>query len=233
MSLPDLPHLLSARADIWRGDDTPPAVSMSGLSSGFEALDRLLPGGGWPRGALTEIIVPQEGIGALSLLMPALARLSRSRRWLAWVSPPHIPYAPALAHAGIDLSRVLLVRPKARTDGLWALEQTLRAGTCGAVMAWPAKTLTPRELRRLQLAAEEGNSWGVLFRMDKAAEQQSTPAALRLRLEATDHGLAVHILKRRGAWATGPVHLDLGRALALHLPAPTATRGVQPGHGLS
>jgi len=229
MSMPDLLQ----RADIWRGDQTPPAVNESSLSSGFAGLDALLPGGGWPSGALTEIILPQEGVGALSLLMPALARLSSDRRWLAWVSPPHIPYAPALAQAGIDLSRVLLVRPKARTDGLWALEQTLRAGTCGAVMAWPSANLTPRQLRRLQLAAEEGNTWGVLFRMGRAAEQQSSPAALRLRLEATDDGLAVHVLKRRGAWATGPVHLDIGRALALHSLTPTAIGGVQPGHGLS
>jgi len=230
MSLPDLLQ----RADIWRGDQTPPktlAVNDASLSSGFAELDALLPGGGWPRGALTEIILPQEGIGGLSLLMPALAKLSRARRWLAWVSPPHIPYAPALAYAGIDLSRVLLVRPKARTDGLWALEQTLRAGTCGAVIAWPAAGLSPRQLRRLQLAAEEGNTWGILFRT-RAAEKEASPAALRLRLEADDNGLAVHVLKRRGAWATGPVHLDIGRALAVHSPAPTATGGVQPGRGL-
>jgi len=231
MSLPDLLQ----RADIWRGDQTPPKVSAVNdacLSSGFAELDALLPGGGWPRGALTEIILPHEGVGALSLLMPALARLSRARRWLAWVSPPHIPYAPALAYAGIDLSRVLLVRPKARTDGLWALEQTLRAGTCGAVIAWPAAGLSPRQLRRLQLAAEEGNTWGILFR-SPAAEKEASPAALRLRLEATDHGLAVHVLKRRGAWATGPVQLDIGRALAVHTLSPTAIGGIQPGRALS
>ena len=236
MSLADLPHVLSARADIWRGDQTPPAISAvndGGLSSGFAELDALLPGSGWPRGALTEIILPHEGVGALSLLMPALAKLSRARRWLAWVSPPHIPYAPALAYAGIDLSRVLLVRPKARTDGLWALEQTLRAGTCGAVMAWPAANLTTTQLRRLQLAAEEGNTWGILFRVGRTAEQQASPAALRLRLEATDRGLAVHVLKRRGAWAAGPVHLDIGRALVMHASSPTAIGSVQPGRGLS
>lgn len=212
--------------DVWRGDQTPAAVNESGLPSGFDGLDELLPGGGWPRGALTEIILPHEGVGALSLIMPALARLSSARRWLAWVSPPHILYAPALAKAGINLSRILLVRPKASTDSLWALEQTLRAGTCGAVMAWPAANLSPHQLRRLQLAAEEGNTWGVLFRTGRSAEQQASPAALRLRLEATDRGLAVHVLKRRGAWATGPVYLDIGRALAVHSSAPTAIGGV-------
>lgn len=197
---------LTQRADIWRGGSTPPEESKTmGLPTGIPGLEAILPGG-WPRGALTEILIPDEGIGELRLVMPALAWLSRSKRWLAWVAPPHIPYAPALASAGLDLSRVMIVRPRSGTDGLWAVEQTLRAGTCGAVLAWLTDADTT-VMRRLQLAAEAGNSWGILFRPQRMAGQAS-PAALRLKLESTPRGLAVHVLKRRGGWATGPVYLN-------------------------
>lgn len=197
---------LTQRADIWRGGSTPPEESKTmGLPTGIPGLEAILPGG-WPRGALTEILIPDEGIGEMGLVMPALAWLSRSKRWLAWVAPPHIPYAPALASAGLDLSRVMVVRPRSGTDGLWAVEQTLRAGTCGAVLAWLTDADTT-VMRRLQLAAEAGNSWGILFRPQRMAGQAS-PAALRLKLESTPRGLAVHVLKRRGGWATGPVYLN-------------------------
>jgi cell division inhibitor SulA len=211
------------RAGVWRGGGTPPEDS--GLATGIPQLDDLL--GGWPQGALTEILVPEEGIGELSLLMPVLARLSHTRRWLAWVAPPHIPYAPALAGAGIDLSRVLLVRPRSATDGLWAVEQTLRAGTCGAVLAWLAAA-DNTVLRRLQLAAEAGRAMGILFRPVRLASHAS-PAALRLRLETSSRGLAVHVLKRRGRWTGGPVYLDQAHALALSSPSPSAPGSIQPG----
>ena len=150
------------RADVWRGGRL--GATADAVASGFAELDTVLPGGGWPRGALTEILMPQHGIGALRLLVPALARLSRDERWVCWVAPPYIPYAPALVGAGIDLSRVLLVHPGAQQDGLWAVEQSLRSGTCSAVLAWP--TLDDRTaLRRLQLAAEAGDALGQLAKL--------------------------------------------------------------------
>ncbi|NIR62179.1 MAG: SOS cell division inhibitor SulA, partial [Gammaproteobacteria bacterium] len=111
---------------IWRG--RPRDIAPRGEPSGYEDLDALLPGGGWPTGALTEILVAQEGIGELRLVMPALARLSCSGRWVAWVAPPHIPYAPALSGHGVDLGRMLLIHPRRPEDALWTVEQALRAG---------------------------------------------------------------------------------------------------------
>lgn len=197
-----LDHLLQ-RADLWRGGAASPAVSS--IPTGFAELDTLFPGGGWPRGALTEILIPRQGVGAMALVLPTLARLSREKRWLTWIAPPYLPYAPALAAAGIDLSRILLVHPRSGSDGLWAVEQTLRSGTCGAVLAW-LETGDMKTLRRLQLAAEAGQCWGLLFRPERLCKQ-SSPAALRIKLELEGEGLAVHILKRRGGWATGPVHI--------------------------
>ncbi len=194
---------------IWRGDRLAQAGAEA-LPTGYPALDEQLPGGGWPRGALTEILAEREGIGELRLLLPALVRASEQDAWQAWVAPPHVPYAPALAAAGLRLKQMLVVRPKSEADAWWAAEQTLRSGSCSAVLAWlNMKTADERRLRRLQLAAETGQAWGVLFRPARAAEERS-PAALRLRLEATAQGLAVHILKRRGGNLARPVVLDLG-----------------------
>ena len=196
---------LLQRSDVWRGGRLTAAVAA--VPSGFGELDELLPGGGWPQGALTEIMMSRQGIGALRLLIPALARLSQGDRWICWVAPPYIPYAPALLNAGIDLSRILLVHPRAQQDGLWAVEQSLRSGNCAAVLAWPTLDDTV-VFRRLQLAAEAGDALAVLFRARPFVQRPST-AALRLELSSeADGGLSVSILKRRGGWAAGPVYLE-------------------------
>ena len=155
MSLQDLMQ----RAEVWRGGAASP---VSGLPTGFSELDALLGGNGWPQAALTEILFPGTGSAGLRLLLPALARLSRGDRWIVFVAPPYIPYAPALARAGVNLSRVLWVHAQRGIDGLWAAEQSLCAGTCAAVLAWPTVADTA-SLRRLQLAAEAAMPWAYCF----------------------------------------------------------------------
>ncbi len=192
---------------IWRGR-RPSWTDAESIASGYAELDAQLPGGGWPRGTLSEILLPRPGIGELRLLLPALARLHDEKKWIALIAPPYIPYAPAWQASGLDLSRLLWVRPRDAADQLWAVEQALRAGTCGAVLAWPGSTPSFQQLRRLQLAAESGRSWGVLFR-PPASAAQPTPASVRLHIQAHSRTLAVHLLKRRGAWAGEPVQITL------------------------
>jgi hypothetical protein len=169
--------------------------------TGFEALDAALPQGGWPIGALTELLSNVSGIGELRLLMPALAALTRAGRYLALIDPPFLIYPPALAQHGVSLERVVLVRPRdeAPSVSLWAMEQALRCAAFGAVLAWP-RTLSDKELRRLQLAAETGRNLGVLYRSFAAAEVAS-PAALRLALAPSSQGLQIEIRKCRGGRA--------------------------------
>jgi cell division inhibitor SulA/protein ImuA len=179
------------------------------MASGFAPLDAELPGGGWPAGALTELLPAHEGIGEVRLLGPALARLAAEKLTLAWIAPPYLPYAPALEAAGIDLARVLVVRTRSPKEALWALEQALRSNACGAVLGWPREP-SFAELRRLALAAEGSRTAAFLFRAPGAAREPS-PAALRLGLESRAGELAVRLLKRRGA--------PLARAIVLR-PAP-------------
>jgi hypothetical protein len=193
---------------LWRGREVS-RVELPSVPTGFPRLDAELPGGGWPRGALTEIVFEDEGIGELSLLLPALAALSRGELWIVLVDPPHLPYAPALARAGVDLSRLLLVCTLGTGQTLWAAETALRSGACAAVLTWPG-TGNERGLRKLQLAAEAGGSWGVYF-LPASASPSPSPAALRLRLAAGgDEAIRVHIVKRRGGPAD-PFALSLQR----------------------
>jgi protein ImuA len=193
---------LLERPDIWRGDSLNGAGSLV-VSSGFPALDAGLPGGGWPAGALTEILPAHEGIGELRLLGPALA--SRRGSWLAWIAPPHLPYAPALAAAGIDIARLVIVRTASRKETLWAAEQALASNACGAVLAWPGNAKYA-ELRRLQIAAEGGRAPAFLFKSPETAGE-SSPAALRIALGTAGGGLAVQVFKRRGTPLARPILL--------------------------
>jgi len=192
---------------VWRGRDQ--AGQKAGLASGYPELDRHLPGGGWPSASLTEILTTQYGIGELRLLMPALSVLSRETPpqqdfsepgWIAWVAPPFQPYPPALQQRGIDLSRMLIVRPKNAGEILWSAEQALSSGTCAAVLLWP-EMLDDQGSRRLQLAAEKGHSWAIAFR-PLAARREPSAAALRLELHSSAQGTRVHILKSRGGHPT-------------------------------
>ena len=194
---------------IWRGGDCAPEPAA--IASGFPSLDAVLPGSGWPTGALTEILLAREGIGEISLTLPALARLQAGHRDIVWIAPPHVPYAPALAAAGLDLTRFIFVRCATAADQLWAYEQALRAPECGAAFAWLA-TSDDRVLRRLQVAARDGGTWGVLWRRP-GQHAVAAAAPLRLALAPQEGQLAVQVLKRRGGEVVRPILLDVHSAV--------------------
>jgi cell division inhibitor SulA len=196
-----LEQLLNQRRDLWRGGSASPATPR-GVSTGYAGLDALLPWRGWPPGALSEILSRVPG-GAFGLVIPALARLSGEPRWLLLVDPPFVPYAPALAAAGVDLSRLVVAEAGAAAP--WAVEQGLRSGGCSAVLAWNGRW-EAAALRRLQLAAEAGNALALLFR-DGAAAREHSPAALRLRARPSPAGAEVAVLKQRGGRAGARVDL--------------------------
>lgn len=207
----------------------------AGVASGFAALDAQLPGGGWPLGVLTELLLPHAGVGELRLLAPALAALQQQQRCVMWVDPPAAPCAWALAALGIDMQRLVLVRsrshlqPRARAllpaaDMLWALEQALKSGHLGAVLGWLPARLPADALRRLQLAAQAHA--GPVFLL-RDAQQRSQPSAAPLRLLLASAGpdlLRVTLLKRRGPPLVQPLTLALPPVLS----APALARARQP-----
>jgi hypothetical protein len=167
-------------------------------STGHELLDARLPGGGWPVGALIEITPACEGLGELRLTLPALKAWCQEGHNVAFVQPPHTPYAPALARFGLSLSSLLWVAAGRDEDARWAAEQLLREGAA-AVLLWSAAQ-EDRALRRLQLAAEAGKSCVFLYR-PPAMPNHASPAAVRIGLSAADDGVCVDIVKARGGHA--------------------------------
>lgn len=214
-----LPRDLLEHPALWRGSQYA-KVAYESIPTGHASLDAQLPGGGWPRGALTEILVDRQGIGEFSLLIPALARLSRDGDWIVLVAPPHIPYAPALSGHGVDLTKLILIHPGNPLDALWAAERCLRSKACSAVIFWPYKQSEHALCRRLQWAAEAGSAWAVAFRPRHWA-QHTSPAALRLMLEADQDRLRVHLIKRRGGGGQPEILLD-GGLHAARAPIPPA-----------
>jgi hypothetical protein len=189
-----LDAMLDARR-IWRGQQV--TTTPSAHPTGHAGLDAMLPMGGWPAAALTEILLPADGVGELRLLWPTLSRLTQADHRVVLVAPPYVPHAPAWQAAGIALSHLHVVIAATPRDALWATEQCLRSGACGAVVCWPLQA-DDRTLRRLQIAAETGQALGFAFRPHKVAANPS-PAALRIAVDAQPQQLRV--LKCRGGVA--------------------------------
>jgi hypothetical protein len=214
-----MPRDLSSLADIladarvWKLKDASAAPTRPVWSTGNSALDARLPGGGWPTASLIEVLLDHPGVGEVQLFLPALVECQRhigpgkseDAPWLVWIAPPHEPYAPALAQQGIELGRLLVVRPPSATEALWAAEQALGSGVCAAVLLW-LKGSDDRWLRRLKLAAEAGGALGVLFRPERH-RFESSPASLRLMMTQGEQAARLDLLKVQGG-RPGPV--DLG-----------------------
>ena len=197
-------NLLDASPELWRGRR--PNQGQSTVPTQHARLDACLPGGGWPLGAVSEVISCTPGLGEMSLLLPALAALAGQGQWVVLIDPPWIPYPAALHGHSLPLERLLLVRSGGGKASLWACEQALRCGRGGAVLAWPEQVAFAR-LRRLQLAAREHAKLAFLLRPQQALNEPS-PAALRLYMEpAAHHGAHLHVIKCRGARPADPVWL--------------------------
>lgn len=200
MGLPSLDTLASsARHRMWRADELGMADSQV-VGTGFDALDAQLPGGGWPVGAMTELLQTTPDSYSWQLMLPALAKaVQNGPGTVALVGAPHEPFGPSLSARGLPIESLLWIRGETAPARLWASEQALRCADVAAVVAWLPQGRVS-ELRRLQLAAAQHESLLFVFRPVTAAEFTS-PARLRLQLlpsENDRHQIDVQILKRRG-----------------------------------
>lgn len=227
----ELINTLMQDARVWQGDRHT-RTRQPAEPTGYPVLDNQLGGLGWPRGALSECLLDAPGIGELQLVLPLMQRLTCAGRTVFWLNPPHTPYAPALAQEEVDLNQVVMIHTDNDNDLLWTLENCLRSPVTGLVLAWPRR-LAARDIRRLQLAAEAGSNVCVLFRSRKLA-RQSSPAALRLELEAGKHqDLQINVLKRRGSWPGQRCTLAMSQRTHVPLPEPSRiVQGPWPQSGL-
>lgn len=223
MSHAALDHLLaqeSLRHTLWRGRQhglrRPSSEQLTGQATGYVELDQALPDGGWPKGALIEILHNAPGQGEFAFMLPMLAALSQAQKRIVLLDPPWLACAPALTMVGLDLAQLMIIRSPephgfSPSESLWALEQTLRSGHVCAVVAWPEQarqqTLSTTALRRLQLAAEKGEACGFLFRQSHLRRQHS-PAAVRLHYTLQKTCTTLEIFKCRGRTITQPIHIQ-------------------------
>jgi len=189
-----------------------------GLPTGYPELDAILPGRGWPRNALLEIVSPHWGMGELQLLVPLIRSLIERGKWILWVSPPYLLYAPALIQAGINTRQVLVVKTDTSCrDALWSMEKALQTESCGLVLAWQ-NWLPNKVLRRLQLAAETGQTLGVLFQRHVSKD---SPSPLRIKIKGSfpgkdrnsphSRGAEIDVLRARGNFRSQSARITLPR----------------------
>jgi protein ImuA len=150
------------------------------FSCGATAIDRLLPEGGLRPGMLIEWLCVKGGSGAATLGLLSAREACREGGMLVIVDRSQTFYPPAAAAWGIDLERLIVVRPKTARDELWAAVQALRSPVVGAVWG-KFDRLESRAFRRLQLAAEAGRTLGVLLR-PVTARGQPTWATVKLEV---------------------------------------------------
>lgn len=207
---------------VWRGHALGQSLGEV-RATGYAALDQALPGGGWPVGAMTEILQAQSGWHEWRLLLPALAPTlapTSARSPIVLVGAPYLPFAPALAAQGLPASSLVWISPERPLQRLWACEQALRCAPVGAVLAWLPQAQAD-QLRRLHWAAHTYQKLLFVFR-PAVLRQQSSPAPLRLEIVgpvadhlspvpvfAPTHTLRVRVLKRRGPSLTEPLELPL------------------------
>jgi protein ImuA len=155
------------RQEILRLEGVAYRAQRSAVSSGTAALDHVLPERGFRRGTVVEWLAAEEPLGSTTLAMRAARQACQDGGTLVVIDRRGDFYPPAAARLGIDLARMILLRPGTRSDHDWAMDQALRCGAVSAVVAWPDTqfgTLDGRTFRRWQLAAEAGGTLGLLLR---------------------------------------------------------------------
>lgn len=219
-------------ADVWHAHALAGAPQQV-QATGNAALDAQLPGGGWPVGAMTELLQPAHVHSEWRLLLPALSACGHGP--VVLVGAPHVPFAPALAAQGLPSQRLLSIvmstSDRSVPDRLWAAEQTLRCSAVDAVLLWlPPGAVRTDQLRRLQMAASSHHK--LLFVMrDAQARNDASPAVLRLEVwpvnQAQGDAIHVHLLKRRGPPQDQPLQLA-ARAPRLAMLLAAATHQSSP-----
>jgi protein ImuA len=192
-------------ATIWRGDELGSTVT-SVVATGWPALDRELPGGGWPCRSITEVLQPQPSVCEWRLLGPALRATIATGKTVVIVGAPKQPHVPGLLHEGIDDKHLVWVQAETPAERLWATEQLVKSNACGALLSWLPQA-RPEQLRRLQVCAAGCDGPIVLFRPE-AAQYEASPAPLRvLTTYGVDWTLQLQLLKRKGPHHEGVIAL--------------------------
>lgn len=186
-------------AALWRANELGHG-KQSVVSSGWASLDAELPGGGWPRGAVTEVLATQPSVLEWRLLSPALRQVVAAGGQVVVIGPARHPHLPGLLHEGLDERQLVWIRAEAPSERMWVTEQLIRSNAAGAIIAWLPQA-RQEQLRRLQVGALACEGLVFLCR-PTAARHEASASPLRVHASVgLDWELKVNVFKRRG-----PVH---------------------------
>lgn len=146
-----------------------PERTVPQVSTGLDALDRILPGGGLPRGRLS---VWAPGIGGSAILRSACVRSAEAGERAAWVE------GVGRVAVGVRWSGVVLARPRTERIALECAEELLRSGGFAVVVRVGEGSRGAARVRLCRAAREGGTA---------LVELSPDPhmAALRLSARAT------------------------------------------------
>ena len=210
-------------AHVWRAGELGHSggASVQTVATGYAALNLVLPGSGWPCGAMTEVLQAQPGQHEWGLVAPALSRLhaANAAGLVVLIGAPYCPFGPALGARQLNMRQLLSIhaaRDKpVKNDSpamLWATREALECADVCAVLAW-LPDARGAHLRRLQIAALSHNKLLFVFRHLRA-QHDASPAPLRLKLAGVPQAgnaacnLQIDVFKRRGPLLAAPVLLD-------------------------
>ena len=203
---------------VWRGTEVG-ASKRRTIPTGFESLDKVLPGCGWPTGCISEVLQAQAAVCEWRLLSRALTSLLTEKgSCLYLVAPPKQPHAMGLMQLGVRPEQLVWVDAKGPADRLWITEQLVKAKPVGAVLAWLPQARA-EQIRRLQVHAHSCDVPVFLFRPETALRDAS-PAPLRLLVKpGPGWQIDVQVSKRRGSAVDEVLHLSaMPRSLDIVIP---------------
>jgi protein ImuA len=167
--------------------ERPEGMVRSVLPFGVAAIDRILPGGGLPLGAVHEILGrggdEEDGAAAAGFAAGILARVGAGAGSgpILWCLPRPDLCGPGLAEHGLDPARLVIVTVPRDDDLLWAMEEGLRPGSGLVAVVGEIGRLPMVASRRLQLAAEHSGITALVLRRWRngtaAAAERGRPSA--------------------------------------------------------
>ena len=197
---------------LWRASQLARGIS-DVVTCGYPQLSQELPGGGWPAGALIELLIDHPGSTELQLVRPALQAQEHGQ--IVFLQTPYQPHACALLQAGFPQQRLLWLRSQKLNDALWTAEQVLSSANCAALLFWQNQ-VKAESLRRLHLAAQHGRTLFYLIRSSRFKDHPS-PAILRIHLQVVQQGLSLSFIKRRGVQKHEAIILPMSLPPALSM----------------
>ena len=194
-------------------------------------IDNVLPEGGLPRGAVVELAAPRGLARSTTVALRACASAQQEARlrggpetagaWCAWIDPSATLYAPGVADAGVDLSRLLVVRSPAEAVARVAVRVVSSrafsivvvdlAGVPGKAHHERLDRWAATVVRRLAMAVEGSDTTILLITDALAPRAMPLPAAMRLELERpSEASLVVRVAKERRGRVAAPKVIELG-----------------------